>query len=768
MQIKESAILPALRGGLKKLDTYALAEYAARFFMALILARARLLGAISPFGVAFTAASPDGVCGLVTLLGAVIGSLTMGSFYISVKYIAAAVLVRATLHFFSERRSRYFPMAVTFAVMGVIGMVYVWEIGWELVSTAKYVVETFLSAGMVCFYTVALSPSGGTDAGRDVRALQNVSSALLIGTLLMALSDVELLGVLSIGRFAATLVIMYVVSHGGTGVGCTVAAVLGLAMDLSRGGAPFFTLSYTMTALIAGIFAREGRLIFLLTYAASDALSVLWNWQYGIGMSPLYETFAASVIFMLLPESLLARFKYLLPAEASGFGFLKAREYTRDRVELCAEAFRGIYRAVRTASGESTCENISEIFDRASDAVCRSCPNSARCWQERYIDTVDVMNNLAPIISQRGRAELTDMPEHFREICDRHEGLLAAINTEARSFLARRQYRARLSENRVAACNQYHDISALLSSLARELGSDIEVEPALELRLRRYLRGIALDASVAVFRLRGGRLRAEIRSKSLQTLRRDGQYLDKLSEVLGVRLCTTDGRQDPERLILLEAEPLSVTVGVSGARRIGESVSGDRSRYFRTDEGILYVLLSDGMGSGPEAAKISGEAVSVLERFLLAGIAPDVALRILSDLYLLKNDSDLESATVDLLSINMFTGEASIFKYGAAPSFVKKGSAVKRVTGSAPPVGFRPSPPLKSVRAGLRLPAGSIALMVSDGITAGGDDKWLRTLLSDFEGDAPELARRVLESAPDSEGLIDDATVIAVKVDTRR
>ena len=121
------------------------------------------------------------------------------------------------------------------------------------------------------------------------------------------------------------------------------------------------------------------------------------------------------------------------------------------------------------------------------------------------------------------------------------------------------------------------------------------------------------------------------------------------------------------RIILMEAEPLSVTVDKSAARKSGERVSGDRCVYFRTDEGILYVILSDGMGSGPDAAGMSAEAVEITERFLKAGVGPDLTVSILSSLCLLRDGDGLESATVDLLRLDMFSGEAAIYKYGAAP-----------------------------------------------------------------------------------------------------
>ncbi len=753
-----------VKGAPAKLDRVKAAEYAARFTMSVMLGSARILGSFSPFGAAFLGAAPGGVAGVVTLAGTCLGALISGGVATSVKYIAAAILIWSTLHFFADACPDWFPMAVVFGVMAVVGAVFAWDTGWELKATALWVVETFMAGGFVYFYSSALSPIDGA-LRPEVRAAQTASLAILAATLLMSLAPVELFGVLSIGRCAAVVAVLFVTYRGSMGMGCVCGAVLGAAMDLAQGGVPFFTMSYVFSAVIAGIFSRSGRLPFLLGYFAGSSLSVLWYWGGHRWMMALYETFAALVIFALLPEEAMTKAAVFLPRSVHGYGFLKAREYTRDRVDMCAQAFKKLYETVRESAGADHTDSTDVIFDRAAEAVCRSCPHSARCWQEKYVDTVDVMNGLTPILVSRGSVELSDLPEHFTESCDRVESLVSAINAEARTVMTRRQYRARLRESREAAFAQYDHISKLLTSLSRELGGEITVETGLERKLQKYLRGLAVSSSVAVFRVRSGRLRAEISSPSLRLLRRDELWLDKLSQVLGVRLCTGDGDLSSDTLVLLEAEPLAVHVGEANAKKSGETVSGDRSLCFRTDEGMLYVILSDGMGSGPEAARMSGAALGILERFLRAGVTPELAIPILADLYLLRGGDGLECATVDLLGVNMFTGEASLYKCGAAPSYIKRGKGVKRLASP----GVSPRRGARKMSSKLSLSPGSVAVMASDGLTAGPDDRWLRDAIGELDGDDPGMmARELIGRARERVGGEDDMTVIAVACEERK
>ena len=110
-------------------------------------------------------------------------------------------------------------------------------------------------------------------------------------------------------------------------------------------------------------------------------------------------------------------------------------------------------------------------------------------------------------------------------------------------------------------------------------------------------------------------------------------------------------------MTLLEAEPLAVSVGIAALKKRGEKVSGDRGSYFKTDSGVLCVILSDGMGTGSEAAKESAEIVGILEKFLRSGADPAVAMKLLNSVMLLRGGDDSWGyATVDLMCVDLFSG----------------------------------------------------------------------------------------------------------------
>ena len=189
--------------------------------------------------------------------------------------------------------------------------------------------------------------------------------------------------------------------------------------------------------------------------------------------------------------------------------------------------------------------------------------------------------------------------------------------------------------------------------------------------------------------------------------------------------------------------------------------------YFKRPDGKLYLLLCDGMGSGPEANRESSLAVRLLEQLLQAGVSASHALTTLSSALALRGEETGGFTTVDLLQIDLFTGEGELFKLGAAPTYVKKGEGVQRLSGSSLPAGLAEGEGRALDRFPLRLAPGDCVLMVSDGICGAGDDGWLKERLERFApADSPkDLARDLITHSPVD--ATDDRTALVVRIQRR-
>jgi len=220
-------------------------------------------------------------------------------------------------------------------------------------------------------------------------------------------------------------------------------------------------------------------------------------------------------------------------------------------------------------------------------------------------------------------------------------------------------------------------------------------------------------------------------------------------------------------VVFTQAEPLMAVAGVAARQKDGETVSGDAGAWFRTDAGLLYILLCDGMGSGPEASRESSTAIRLLERFLKAGVEAEAALRTLNSALALRGEEEGGFTTVDLLQIDLFTGQSALYKFGAAPTYVRKGDTVSKLSGSALPAGLVDGDGVSPDVTRLDLEAGDTVVLVSDGVIGGRPDLWLRETVSAFGGESPKDLARSLIDAQEAPGS-DDRTALVVRLERRK
>lgn len=212
---------------------------------------------------------------------------------------------------------------------------------------------------------------------------------------------------------------------------------------------------------------------------------------------------------------------------------------------------------------------------------------------------------------------------------------------------------------------------------------------------------------------------------------------------------------------------LRVERGAACASREAGAPSGDSHLICMLDETRLLALISDGMGSGPDAARESAQAARLLGRFLRAGVDCGLAVETVNALLLNRGGEDM-FATADLLVLDLSTGEAAFTKQAACPTWIARGGEALRVEGGRLPLGILERVSAESTRA--RLVPGDVALLVSDGVLDAAGPGLLEALLLDgaAAGDSmARLAERVLDAAGAAcpGGRRDDMTAICLRVE---
>lgn len=192
--------------------------------------------------------------------------------------------------------------------------------------------------------------------------------------------------------------------------------------------------------------------------------------------------------------------------------------------------------------------------------------------------------------------------------------------------------------------------------------------------------------------------------------------------------------------------------------------SGDTTICFDDMRGNTYLVISDGMGSGKNAAIDSKITVSLFKRLIMGSIDAVTAINIINSVMLSKS-ADESFATLDAAKISHDSGELTLIKSGASATLIKHENSVMMVNASTFPIGI-----VNNTKPFVRkfdFSAGDCIVMLSDGVS----DKsyqYIKTLMLDKNADLSNISRRIGDNARKLfHGKRDDITVLAARLELR-
>lgn len=600
--------------------------------------------------------------------------------------------------------------------------------------------------------------------------LIGISEAALLFSLVWAARTVSFLS-FPLAPMAALFFTLYICANRGALQGLLAAGIAGLSYD------PLQAPAFLLAALVALFFKQTKREM----SAAATLLPVLamLSWS-AYARGPL-------ILLSLLPAALLSATAFVLvqkvvvPSPAAATDELSEEEESiqsqRQEVESIRyrdsnERFRGISDAFSSLS--EVFYNLSDRFrrpgtldlrllcDRSFDAFCADCPNKNICWGLEYTATLGAVNDLIAQLHTRGRVSGEHVEEQLADRCTRIDGILERINADCARLTGEM-----LRNNRTEIFAMDYESAADIINDALEADSgEYLVDAELGKKIAEYLKDADVRAeSVTVF---GNRMRkilirgAEVDEAKVtfETMRCD--LGEMCGSELGFPAFEVEG--NVSTMTLTAKRKIAVVSAQNNVSADG-GVSGDSVNLFSNKKDYFYALISDGMGSGKEAALTSGLCSVFLEKMLRAGNRAATSLRMLNNMIASRaHDSTKEcSSTVDLLELDLMTGEAAFLKSGAAPSFLVRGKVVRRLQAGTVPIGILNTLDVQKTDFPLR--AGDTVVMVSDGILQGDDEgEWLTSYLTSVTTQSPEeivyqICRRCAERDTH-----DDCSVVALRI----
>lgn len=730
----------------------------ARAGLGFALAGGEILTGAAPFGVAFVAASGHGGEGLSALLGALGGYLLRMTVERGLRYGAAAILAFALATAFWDTRwgkSQHFMPLAAGALVALTGVVTTPGGQFSAEAAAVLTGETALTVVGTYAFRAGFS-LWGQGVERPGTGKQKVGAAALALSLAVTLAEAKVFRVASVGKALCALAAVSAGYAAGGGAGAAVGLCGGLAMDLATGQAGVYSVALGLGGLFSALTGKK-RSSAAAGFAAAVAAVMLWQWERVMTGNWLWELAMAEGAFFLLKRGWLEQLRLLLgtPGRKVEVSPTAAR-----RLKKTAEAFSAVVSALRGAFPRNLAgDEPEDVIDWVTERVCARCGKKELCWQKDYNDTHDLLNHALEAICREQRVGAESFPQRFRDRCGRFSEFLAETKEQWQGYILRRQMERRVEESRRVVRSQYTALAQTLEEAAEAMARPEAVDTARTRRLERFLAGRELRCGGRAYFDQGGKLRLELAGADVGAFYAQPEAHARLEEVLEMKLAEVSAEEG--RVELRQKEPLDITAALSGDTREGESVSGDAGAWFKDESGLCHIILCDGMGSGSLARRDSQVTLEILEKLLLAGVTAENALRTLDQALALRSEGFGGFAALDLMTLDLFSGEGTLYKLGSPASYLKRGGTVVKLEGKALPAGVTLEE-RRMEKICFRLSPGDCLLLVTDGVVNGGEDEWLKAALSGFDTGSPaDFAREVAFHGQSRE---DDKTALAVRV----
>lgn len=445
----------------------------------------------------------------------------------------------------------------------------------------------------------------------------------------------------------------------------------------------------------------------------------------------------------------------------------------KDRIRRCVDSFHRLaetfqYMPVKKEGLNE--EDVMEIYGMVRDTVCGECGRSRVCWGKNDEKTCRMIYEMLVRIEEGEEEQGTG--DSFFRYCVRS----GAFYEELRNCFYRAKlnlmWSNRMLENRAAVAEQLQETAQIIREIACTVYDAREEEGETERKLRFRLKMHRVRVKdLRVFTNNLGK-----REVILTMCSGRGPYMavrdigGVLSEIYGcVMVPERDSRvtvgREPCTVHYVEDTHYYMITGMAGEPCRGQSVSGDNFGFLTANHGQVVMSLSDGMGTGAEAARESQMVVELLEQFLEAGFTPETAVKMINSNMVLQRGMQRFS-TLDLCSINLYTGFCEMLKVGAAATYIRRSSGVETIVSTSLPVGVLQEIDYERIEKKLR--PGDMIVMISDGVLDAlpqeEGEELLKYLIRHITTSNPAefaliLKEQVLKFAPD--GPADDITILA-------
>ena len=642
--------------------------------------------------------------------------------------------------------------------VGNCGFIYAAVI--KVITPLSLIVGTLFSLILAVVYITAVKPF--FRKGTPITELTRAAMCCMLGSVALA-ANAEIGGAFTFVYALGAAATLFVMKTGGLGAGFAVALCVGIGIslgDFSPSGAAVSACA----ALIAAIFIGGHRTLaaagYLLAFTAALCLFG------GADLFDVLSAFIGCALYAAVPTKKIMRFSSEKRSAAHERALLRLMERERvgtgGEINCAAEIFGQMSRI--TALVSAGAPDTQHYAQRLLDEVCAACPYRGGC----NVSGLDVMRSLVERALEDGHTSVGGLPESIVDGCRSAGALIAKTN----AFGEKNKCDEAVAKARVAAadlvCAQLGGAEGVMRAFGQRMTDRARFDFDGARKIKEELVFGGCDCQSALVRKeRGGMINVSLNVESQAFDKRKTEKI--LSKIYKRPFFFVSSSADEggsagyENAVFKSDTVYDVVFGVSSLAKDSSGKSGDTYSFSRIGADGFVMAISDGMGSGEDAERVSVRAVSLVENYYKAGFSSDFILASVNRFLSMSKEETF--AAMDILVLDLSAACGDVIKVACPATLVKRDGEVAALSGSALPLGAveEITPFAESVA----FKEGDMIVMMSDGAADAFADGEAAALIAKNDTLNPQkLSRAVLDAALANTGgqRLDDMTVVCGRI----
>ena len=632
-------------------------------------------------------------------------------FYLLTNIVYTIVTVVVNIQEISRKVAIGIKLAISMAIVTVIMfMAKGFEFGYLLDNIALI----FLVQSLYYIYIYGFYFLSNIDKNMIYSVEEIVAMAVMVMITLIPVSLIPTVGM----PIWTTIAILFAILIGYTGgiiSGISVSIVIGfLATIISKDIT--MLIQVAVPGIIASLLNRVNKSFAILGVILSAVILNYITERNLVISQCIIQTVISSLVILVLPkkitvilEDIFNKNNTLKHAYEKELG---VGSDIKNKLSAMSEVFDNLSSITLSSNKEyyeETQKVVAKYLEDYKESKCLKC-------QRRYYCLKDNMELVSSYIARKLESN-DEITENMLPVdCSEADIMIKEIKDIYNNMKLMRIIKKKEEESNIKLAEEYKEVATLIKNMSRDV-TKVEKEVSYTHKcLRQELKLLGYQIYEDNYIEENDSRTYEFITDILKDIDKSKNEIQTVvGEVLGqkmnIKLILNSSKNEKSRIKLVSEGKYSINSDVYQKSKNEDEVSGDK--YYLSDiKNGKIIAISDGMGSGKDAASASNTVITMLDKLLLSGFNNNTITKIINGVLKLKNDSNV-SASLDITIINTALNKVNIVKMGASPTYIISNNGVEEFAEDNMPVGMIDSLNKKEYTLDIEVPM--IIVNMSDG-----------------------------------------------------